>query len=65
MLQGRRPGVRFEIFFPARFRITHNNEEKEFLDATEATDYVKKKSHPKSGTKELTVPLFNTGGNNM
>ena len=32
-------GVRFGIFFPARFRISHNNEE-EFLDATEAMDYM-------------------------
>ena len=48
MLRGR-PGVRFGIFFPARLCISHNNEEKEFLDGTKALDYVKKKSHPNSG----------------
>ncbi|XP_038154320.1 uncharacterized protein LOC119791981 [Cyprinodon tularosa] len=45
MLRGR-PGVRFGILYPARFRISYNNEEKEFLDATEAMDYVKKKVIP-------------------
>jgi len=45
MLRGR-PGVRFGIFFPARFRFSHNNEEKEFLDTTAVMDYVKKKIIP-------------------
>uniref|UniRef100_A0A0F8B755 Alpha-tectorin n=1 Tax=Larimichthys crocea TaxID=215358 RepID=A0A0F8B755_LARCR len=35
-----------EKLLPARFRISHNNEEKEFLDATEAMYYVKKKVFP-------------------
>lgn len=33
ILQGRL-GVRYGILFPARFRISHNNEDKEFMDAT-------------------------------
>lgn len=34
-------GVRFGIRFPARLCITHNGEEKEFLDAAKAMEYVK------------------------
>ncbi|KAI4886249.1 hypothetical protein NFI96_009875 [Prochilodus magdalenae] len=37
-----RPGVRFGILFPARFRITYKGEEKEFTDAVKAMSYVKK-----------------------
>ncbi|CAL1609954.1 unnamed protein product [Knipowitschia caucasica] len=37
-----KPGVRYGILFPARLRVTHNNVEKEFVDATKAMDYVKK-----------------------
>lgn len=36
------PSVRFGIMFPAKFRITYNGEEKEFLDAAVAMDYIKK-----------------------
>uniref|UniRef100_A0A8C5FZK1 L1 transposable element RRM domain-containing protein n=1 Tax=Gouania willdenowi TaxID=441366 RepID=A0A8C5FZK1_GOUWI len=36
-----RPGVRYGIIFPAKFRVTHNNVEREFVDAAEAMDYVK------------------------
>lgn len=36
------PGVRFGIMFPARFRITHKREEKEFMDPTAAVDYIRK-----------------------
>lgn len=37
-----KPGILYGIFFPARLRITYNNEEKEFVDATKAMDFVKK-----------------------
>lgn len=36
------PGVRFGIMFPARLRITHNGEEKEFVDPVAAVDYIRK-----------------------
>lgn len=36
-------GVRFGILFPARLRITHNGEEKEFTDAAEAMTYINEK----------------------
>lgn len=35
------PGVRYGILFPARLRITHKGEEKEFTDAGKAMGYVK------------------------
>lgn len=41
-----RQGVRFGILFPARLRITHNGEEKEFTDADKAMGYVKKNIAP-------------------
>uniref|UniRef100_A0A3P8T1M0 L1 transposable element RRM domain-containing protein n=1 Tax=Amphiprion percula TaxID=161767 RepID=A0A3P8T1M0_AMPPE len=41
MLRGRQ-GIRYGLFYPAKFRISHNNVEKEFVDATKALDYVKK-----------------------
>lgn len=41
MLQGR-PGVGFGIFFPARLRISYNNEEKVFLDGAKTMDYINK-----------------------
>lgn len=41
MLCGRE-GVRYGLRYPARFLITHNNEEKEFVDAAKAMDYMKK-----------------------
>lgn len=34
--------VRFGILFPARLRVTHNGEEKEFTDAEKVMTYVKK-----------------------
>uniref|UniRef100_A0A669E9G4 L1 transposable element RRM domain-containing protein n=1 Tax=Oreochromis niloticus TaxID=8128 RepID=A0A669E9G4_ORENI len=34
-----RPGVRFGILYPARFRVSYNNVEKEFVDAAKAMDY--------------------------
>lgn len=37
-----RRGVRFGILFPARLRITHDGEDKEFLDPSKAMEYVKK-----------------------
>lgn len=51
MLRGRQ-GVRYGILFPARFRISHNNEEKEFTDATKAMAYVKDKVIPTAETGE-------------
>lgn len=39
-------GVRYGILFPARLRITHNGEEKEFTDASKAMAYVKKNIVP-------------------
>lgn len=41
-----RSGVRYGILFPARLRISHNNEEKEFVDASKAMDYVKRNVIP-------------------
>lgn len=41
-----RQGVRYGILFPARLRITHNGEEKEFTDADKAMGYVKKNIIP-------------------
>lgn len=37
-----RQNVRFGILFPARLRVTHNGEEKEFTDAEKAMTYVRK-----------------------
>lgn len=45
MLRGRR-GVRYGILYPARLRITHDGEEKEFVDAAKAMAYVKTKVIP-------------------
>lgn len=42
MLRGRQ-GIRYGLIYPAKFRISYNGEEKEFLNAPEAMDYVKKK----------------------
>uniref|UniRef100_A0A3B1JLI8 L1 transposable element RRM domain-containing protein n=1 Tax=Astyanax mexicanus TaxID=7994 RepID=A0A3B1JLI8_ASTMX len=39
MLRGKQ-GIRYGLLFPARLRITYRNEEKEFLDATEALEYL-------------------------
>lgn len=56
MLRGR-PGVRYGTLFPARFRISHNNEEKEFVVATKAMDYVKIKVIPITETRiDQTYP---------
>lgn len=41
-----RPGVRYGIFFPARLRITYNDVQQEFVDATKAMDYVNAKIPP-------------------
>lgn len=40
-LRGRR-GVRYGLLYPARFRISHKDEDKEFVDPTKAMDYVQK-----------------------
>lgn len=40
MLRGRQ-GICYGLLFPAKFRISHVNVEKEFVDATKALDYVK------------------------
>lgn len=45
MLRGRQ-GVRYGILFPARLRITHNDVEREFVDAAKAMAYVKTKVIP-------------------
>lgn len=45
MLRGRQ-GIHYGLLFPAKFRISHNNVEKEFVDATKALDYVKKNVIP-------------------
>lgn len=42
VLRGRQ-GVRYGLLFPARLRITHDEEEKEFRNAIEAMGYVKRK----------------------
>lgn len=42
LLRNRRD-VRYGLLFPARLRISHGEEDKEFLDANKAMDYVKKK----------------------
>lgn len=47
VLRGRQ-GVRYGLLFPARLRITHDGEEKEFRNATEAMDYVKRKIAPET-----------------
>lgn len=36
------PNIQFDILFPARLRVTHNGEEREFIDAEKAMTYVKK-----------------------
>ncbi|KAK7891490.1 hypothetical protein WMY93_023453 [Mugilogobius chulae] len=36
-----KPGIRYGILYPARFRVTYNNVEKEFVDASKAMNYVK------------------------
>lgn len=41
-LRGRQ-GVRYGLLFPARLRISYDGEEKEFRNASEAMDYVKRK----------------------
>ena len=48
MLQGK-PGVRYGLLYPARLRITNNNDEREFADATKAMDYIKKHILPADG----------------
>lgn len=40
-LRGRK-GVRYGLFYPARLRITFNNQDKEFVDPKKAMEYVKK-----------------------
>lgn len=45
MLRGK-PGIRYGLLFPARLRISHNNEEKEFVDVSKAMDYVKRNIIP-------------------
>uniref|UniRef100_A0A3B1JGB4 L1 transposable element RRM domain-containing protein n=1 Tax=Astyanax mexicanus TaxID=7994 RepID=A0A3B1JGB4_ASTMX len=47
MLRGKQ-GIRYSLLFPARLRITYRNEEKEFLDATEALEYVQKNIIPET-----------------
>ncbi|KAI3370726.1 hypothetical protein L3Q82_007105 [Scortum barcoo] len=47
LLRGRE-GVRYGLLFPARLRITHGSEDKEFTDPGKAMDYVKKKIIPTS-----------------
>lgn len=39
VLQGRR-GVRYGLLYPARLRLTYQNEEKEFLDPQKAMEYI-------------------------
>uniref|UniRef100_A0A3B3BF92 L1 transposable element RRM domain-containing protein n=1 Tax=Oryzias melastigma TaxID=30732 RepID=A0A3B3BF92_ORYME len=36
-----KPGIPYRILYPARFRVSHNNTEKEFVDAADAMSYVK------------------------
>jgi len=50
LLRGRQ-GVRYGLLFPARFRVTHNGEEKEFRDAADAMDYVKRRIIPGTETE--------------
>ncbi|KAG7467812.1 hypothetical protein JOB18_017105, partial [Solea senegalensis] len=40
-LRGRKE-IRYGLFYPARLRITHQDEDKEFVDPQKAMDYVKK-----------------------
>ncbi|KAG9267588.1 hypothetical protein AMEX_G18444, partial [Astyanax mexicanus] len=47
MLRGKQ-GIRYGLLFPTRLRLTYRNEEKEFLDATEALDYVQKNIIPET-----------------
>ena len=47
-----RQNVRFGILYPARLRITHNGEEKEFTDAEKAMSYVKKHIIPAAEERE-------------
>ena len=44
-LRGRK-GVRYGLLYPARLRISHNNEDEEFLDSSRAMEYVQKKVIP-------------------
>lgn len=44
-------GIRYGLLFPAKFRISHNNVEKEFVDATKALDYAKKIVIPANETE--------------
>uniref|UniRef100_A0A8C2W6V4 L1 transposable element RRM domain-containing protein n=1 Tax=Cyclopterus lumpus TaxID=8103 RepID=A0A8C2W6V4_CYCLU len=44
-LRGRK-GVRYGLLYPARLRISHNNEDEEFLDPGKAMEYVRKKVIP-------------------
>ena len=48
VLQGR-PRIRYGLLYPASFSITNNNDEREFVDATKAMDYIKKHILPADG----------------
>ncbi|KAJ8349135.1 hypothetical protein SKAU_G00277240 [Synaphobranchus kaupii] len=51
LLRGQQ-GIRYGFFFPAKLRITHNNEDREFLDPDKAMDYVKRNIAPTGMTGE-------------
>ncbi|KAL0185492.1 hypothetical protein M9458_021189 [Cirrhinus mrigala] len=52
-----RQNVRFGILFPARLRVTHNGEEKEFTDAEKAMTYVRNHIIP---AEEFVFPTILT-----